>query len=157
MPDPDSRASYAHLPMVPVPKVLRTPQVIPFHFSTTRTTVSIYLSLDAVRAPPKPVTLSRKSSHNQFEMDIPMKVLEQIRKTSRQLNTLCASTITRTTWDGLAIPLIKNEHHRGPKSIVEGKVVRLGIQYHIASENTIFVSFLSQKPRLLRSSSASNL
>lgn len=146
MPDADGQARYNHLPAVPAPKVMQTPQTIPPLYPYSRTNVYILISPTAAQGTIKSVILKGSSPESPFELEIPIEVLAERGETIHQLaaKKAVAELEEGRGWlvhakDEKGV-LIKEKHAARFHSIVEREAVRLGIQYQIAGKFTSFVA-----------------
>lgn len=85
MPDADGQARYNHLPVVPAPKLMQTPQIIPPLYPFSRTNVYILISPGAAQGTVKSVVLKGSSAGNPFALEIPIEVLSEPGETIHQL------------------------------------------------------------------------
>lgn len=67
-PDADGQALYDHLPALPAPKLMQTPQYIPPLYPFSRTHVYVLMSPDAAQGTIKSVVLKGDSAENPFEL-----------------------------------------------------------------------------------------
>lgn len=146
MPDADGQARYNHLPVVPAPKLMQTPQVIPPLYPFSRTNVYILISPGAAQGTVKSVVLKGSSAENPFALEIPIEVLSEPGETIHQL--AAKKTVSELEegrgWlvhakDENGV-FIKEKYSVRFQSIVEREAVRLGIQYQIAGKFTSFVA-----------------
>ena len=146
MPNSDGQARYDHLPAVPVPKLMQTPQNIPSLYPFSRTNVYVLMSPDAVQGAVESVILKGSSAETPFELEVPIEVLPERTEIIHQ--SAAKKEITELEegrgWlvhaeDEKGVP-VKEKHPAHFQSMVEREVVRLGIQYQIAGKFTSFVT-----------------
>ena len=85
MPDADGQARYDHLPAVPAPKLMQTPQNIPSLYPFSRTNVYVLMSPDTAQGTIKSVILKGSSTENTFKLEVPIEVLPERTGTIHQL------------------------------------------------------------------------
>ena len=146
MPNADGQARYDHLPAVPAPKLMQTPQNIPSLYPFSRTNVYVLMSPDAAQGTIKSVILKGSSAENPFELEVSIEVLPERTEIIHQIAAKKAVTELEEGrgWlvyaeDEKGVP-IKEKHSAHFQSMVEREVVRLGIQYQIAGKFTSFVA-----------------
>lgn len=144
-PDADGQARYDHLPALPVPKLVQTPQYVPL-YPVTRTHVYILMSPDAAQGIIKSVVLKGDSAENPFKLEVPVEVLSECGETIHQLTAKKAVGELEEgrgslvyAEDGKGV-LLKEKHSVRFQSMVEREAVRLGIQYQIAGKFTSFIA-----------------
>ena len=146
MPNADGQARYDHLPAVPAPKLMQTPQNIPSLYPFSRTNVYVLMSPDAAQGTIKSVILKGSSAEIPFELEVSIEVLPERTEIIHQIAAKKAITELEEGrgWlvyaeDEKGVP-IKEKHSAHFQSMVEREVVRLGIQYQIAGKFTSFVA-----------------
>ena len=146
MPNADGQARYDHLPAVPAPKLMQTPQNVPSLYPFSRTNVYVLMSPDAAQGTIKSVVLKGSSAEIPFELEVPIEVPPERTEIIHQIAAKKAITELEEGrgWlvhaeDEKAVP-IKEKHSAHFQSMVEREVVRLGIQYQIAGKFTSFVA-----------------
>lgn len=156
--DPKSSASspptdrFSHLPLVPGPRILQTPQSIPPLFSFTRSTIYLLLSPHAPTATPTSVVLRGTSSHGPLELEIPVHDCG-IGETVHQLAAKKAVSELEMGRGWLACArtaedeLLKDKFEGRFSDMVEREAVRLGVQFQVGGEWTSFVATECTKPK----------
>ena len=146
MPNADGQARYDHLPAVPAPKLMQTPQHIPSLYPFSRTNVYVLMSPDAAQGTIKSVILKGSSAEIPFELEVSIEVLPERTEIIHQIAAKKAVTELEEGrgWlvyaeDEKGVPM-KEKHSAHFQSMVEREVVRLGIQYQIAGKFTSFVA-----------------
>lgn len=146
LPDSDGQARYSHIPAVPIPKVIQTPQNIPPLYPYSRTNVYILISPEAAQGNIKSIMLKGNSPEEPFELEIPIEVLSERGETIHQL---AAKKAVKELEEGRGWLVhakdengvfIKQRYSDRFQSMVEREAVRLGIQYQIAGKFTSFVA-----------------
>lgn len=144
--DIDGQARHIHLPAVPAPKLIQTPQNIPPLYPSSCTNVYVLISPDAAQGTIKSVVMKGSSAEKPFELEIPVEVLSQRGETIHQLaaKKAVADLEEGRGWlvhakDEKGV-LIKEKHSARFQSMIEREAVRLGIQYQIAGKFTSFVA-----------------
>ena len=146
IPIADGQARYDHLPAVPAPKLMQTPQYIPPLYPFSRTHVYVLLSPDAAQGTLKSVVLKGDSVENPFELEVPIEVLSKRSQTIHQLAARKAITELEEGRGWLLYAedekgvLVEEKHTVRFQSMVEREAVRLGIKYQIAGKFTSFVA-----------------
>ncbi|CAF9937627.1 MAG: hypothetical protein ALECFALPRED_007351 [Alectoria fallacina] len=146
MADADSQARCTHLPAVPAPNLMQTPQNIPPLYPFRRTNVYVLISPEAAQGSIKSVILKGSSIEDPFEVKIPIEVLSECGETIHQFAAKKAlfELEKGRGWlmhaeDEKGV-LIKENYSARFQPTVEGEAVRLGIQYQIAGKFTSFVA-----------------
>ena len=146
LPDSDGQVRYSHIPAVPTPKVMQTPQNIPPLYPYSRTNVYILVSPEAAQGTIKSIILKGNSPEEPFELEIPIEVLSERGETIHQLAAKEAVMELEEGRGWLVHAkdengvLIKEKFSICFPSMVEREAVRLGIQYQIAGKFTSFVA-----------------
>ncbi|KAH7093573.1 von Willebrand factor type A domain-containing protein [Paraphoma chrysanthemicola] len=149
--DESGEAKYAHLPRIPVPKMLQTPQNIPSLFAFNRTTVYLLLGPGAPPATPKSVLLRGTSQYGPLELEIPIQILDEPGETIHQL---AAKKVISELEQGRGwLPeaqdesgaLIKTKFEGRFSDMVEREAVRLGVQFQVGGKWCSFVAVESNK------------
>lgn len=142
----DGQVRSNHLPAVPVPKLMQTPQNIPPLYPFSRTSVYVLISPEAAQGSIKSVILKGSRVESPFEMEIPIEVLLERGETIHQLaaKKAVAELEEGRGWlvhakDEKGV-LIKEKYPARFQKLVEREAVRLGIQYQIAGKFTSFVA-----------------
>ncbi|KAH7082718.1 von Willebrand factor type A domain-containing protein [Paraphoma chrysanthemicola] len=149
--DESGEAKYAHLPKIPVPRILQAPQNIPSLFAFNRTTVYLLLGPDAPSATPKSVLLRGTSQHGPLELEIPIQVLDEPGETIHQL--AAKKAISELEQGRGWLPeakdesgaLIKTKFEGRFSDMVEREAVRLGVQFQVGGKWCSFVAVESNK------------
>ncbi|KAH0560036.1 hypothetical protein GP486_003447 [Trichoglossum hirsutum] len=145
--DPDGTAEkYAHLPGVPPPKLLQSPNRIPPLFPFSRTVVYLLMSPQSCQRTPKSVVLKGTSSYGPLELEIPVQLLPDKAETIHQL---AARKAIRELEEGRGwifdardeggVP-IKERFEGNWEDIVEREGVRLGIEFQVGGKWCSFVA-----------------
>ena len=144
--DADGQARDSHLPVVPVPKLMQTPQKIPPLYPFSRTIVYVLISPEAAQGTIKSVVLKGSSPENPLKIEVPVEALHERGETIHQLAAKHAVTELEEGrgWlvhakDEKGVPIIETYTTRH-QSMVEHEAVRLGIQYQIAGKFTSFIA-----------------
>ena len=146
LPDSDGQARYSHIPAVPTPKVMQTPQNIPPLYPYSRTNVYILISPEAAQGTIKSVILKGSSPEEPFELEIPIEVLSE---RGEIIHQLAAKKAVKELEDGRGWlvhakdengVLMKEKYSDCFQSMVEREAVRLGVEYQIAGKFTSFVA-----------------
>ena len=146
MPNTNVQARYNHLPTVPAPKVMQTPQNIPPLYPFSRTSVYVLISPEVAQGTIQSILLKGSSAERPFELKIPVEVLSKSGETIHQLAAKKAVVELEEGRGWLVHAkdekgvLIKESHSASFQSMVECEAVRLGIQYQIAGKFTSFVA-----------------
>jgi hypothetical protein len=149
--DDTGEQTYAHLPKVPVPRVIQAPQNIPSLFAFNRTTAYLLLGPDAPKTTPKSVVLRGTSAHGPLELEIPIQILDQPGETIHQLAAKKAISELehRRGWlseaEDEAGSLLKTKFEGRFDDMVEREAVRLGVQFQVGSKWCSFVAVESNK------------
>ncbi|KAL1591931.1 hypothetical protein SLS60_011523 [Paraconiothyrium brasiliense] len=137
---------FAHLPNVPPPKIIQSPQRIPPLFAFNRTTVYLLLGPDAPRQTPRSVILRGTSAHGPLELEFPVQVLE---KTGTTIHQLAAKKATYELEQGRgwlsdakdeSSKLLRERYESRFSSMVEREAVRLGVQFQVSGKWCSFVA-----------------
>ena len=146
MPNTNVQARYNHLPTVPAPKVMQTPQNIPPLYPFSRTSVYVLISPEVAQGTIQSILLKGSSAEQPFELKIPVEVLSESGETIHQLAAKKAVVELEEGRGWLVHAkdekgvLIKESHSASFQSMVECEAVRLGIRYQIAGKFTSFVA-----------------
>ncbi|KAH7383858.1 von Willebrand factor type A domain-containing protein [Pyrenochaeta sp. MPI-SDFR-AT-0127] len=149
--DETGEERYAHLPKVPVPKIIQAPQNIPSLFAFNRTTAYLLLGPDAPQATPKSVVLRGTSTHGPLELEIPIHTFDLPGETIHQL--AAKKAISELEQGRGWLPEAKNESGTLIKSKFEGRfddmvereAVRLGVQFQVGGKWCSFVAVESNR------------
>ncbi len=149
--DETGEERYAHLPKVPLPKILQAPQNIPPLFAFNRTTVYLLLGPDAPQGTPKSVVLRGTSAHGPLELEIPIEILELPGETIHQL--AAKKAISELEQGRGWLPETKDESGKLIKAKFEGRfddmvereAVRLGVQFQVGGKWCSFVAVESNR------------
>ena len=149
--DETGEERYAHLPKVPVPKVLQAPQSIPSLFAFNRTTVYLLLGPDASQATPKSLMLRGTSTHGPLELEIPIQILDLPGETIHQL--AAKKAISELEQGRGWLPeaktendtLIRTKFEGRFEDMVEREAVRLGVQFQVGGKWCSFVAVESNR------------
>lgn len=142
----DGQARSNHLPTVPVPKLMQTPQKVPPLYPFSRTNVYVLISPEAAQGSIKSVILKGSCIESPFKMEIPIEVLLERGEIIHQLaaKKAVAELEEGRGWlvhakDEKGV-IIKEKYCARFQTMVEREAVRLGIQYQIAGKFTSFVA-----------------
>ena len=91
-PDADIHNRHDHLPAVPAPKLMQTPQSIPPLYPSSRTHVYVLMSPDAAQGIIKSIVLKGSSAETPFAMEVPIEVLSKHGEMIHQLSAKKAIT-----------------------------------------------------------------
>lgn len=149
--DPTGEARYAHLPKVPIPKIVQAPQDIPALFAFNRTSIYLLLGPDAPSATPKSVMLRGTCTHGPLELEIPIQILDQPGETIHQL--AAKKAISELEQGRGWLPEARDNEDRLLKTLFEGRfsdmvereAVRLGVQFQVGGKWCSFVAVESSK------------
>jgi hypothetical protein len=149
--DETGEERYAHLPKIPVPKIIQAPQSIPSLFAFNRTNAYLLLGPEAPKATPKSVVLRGTSSHGPLELEIPIQILEQPGESIHQL--AAKKAISELEQGRGWLPeakdesgtLIKSKFEGRFSDMVEREAVRLGVQFQVGGKWCSFVAVESNK------------
>lgn len=151
MHDETGEERYAHLPVVPIPKIIQAPQHIPPLFAFNRTTVYLILGPDASSATPKSIVLRGTSKCGPLELEIPIQVLDTPGETIHQL--AAKKAISELEQGRGWLPEAKDETDAILKTKFEGRfddmvereAVRLGVQFQVGGKWCSFVAVEKNK------------
>ena len=142
----DSQDRHNHLPAVPAPNLMQTPQNIPPLYPSSRTHVYVLMSPNAAQGIIKSIVLKGSSAENPFAQEVPIEVLSKHGEMIHQLSAKKAITELEEGrgWlvqakDEKGVPMKEGQSVRF-QSMVEREAVRLGIQFQIAGKFTSFVA-----------------
>ena len=142
----DGQIRSNHLPAVPAPKLMQTPQNIPPLYPFSRTNVYVLISPEAAQGSIKSILVKGSRVESPFEMEIPIEVLLERGEIIHQLaaKKMVAELEEGRGWlvharDEKRV-LIKEKYPAHFQKLVEREGVRLGIQYQIAGKFTSFVA-----------------
>ncbi|KAJ4372984.1 hypothetical protein N0V83_003275 [Neocucurbitaria cava] len=144
--DGTGEARYAHLPKMPIPRVLQAPQNIPSLFAFNRTTSYLLLGSNAPQARPKSIILRGTSKHGPLELEIPIQTLEVPGATIHQLAAKKAISELEQGRGWLSEAkdesgtLIKTKCEGRFHDMVEREAVRLGVQFQVGGKWCSFVA-----------------
>ncbi|KAF2848424.1 VIT-domain-containing protein [Plenodomus tracheiphilus IPT5] len=149
--DPTGEARYAHLPNIPVPKIIQAPQNIPALFAFNRTSIYLLLGPEAPSTTPKSVLLRGTSAHGPLELEIPIQILDVPGETVHQLAAKKAifELEQGRGWlpearDNEGI-LLKTRFEGKFSDMVEREAVRLGVQFQVGGKWCSFVAVESNQ------------
>ena len=151
-PNAGSQDRHDHLPAVPAPKLVQTPQNIPPLYPSSRTQVYVLMSPDAAQGILKSIVLKGSSAENPFALEVPIEVLSEHGEIIHQLSAKKAITELEEGRGWLVHArdekgvLMKETHSVRFQSMVEREAVRLGIQFSIAGKFTSFVATETAPP-----------
>jgi hypothetical protein len=144
--DKTGQDRYAHLPIIPLPKLLQAPHKIPPLYAFSRTTAYLLMSPETYHQTPTSVVLRATSAHGPLELEIPVDVIAQSGQTIHQLAAKKAVQDLEEGrgWlyevvDEKSVPL-KKRYPSKFDDMVEREAVRLGIKYKIAGKWCSFVA-----------------
>lgn len=152
--DETGEERYAHLPKVPVPKIIQAPQNIPSLFAFNRTTAYLLLGPDAPQATPKSVVLRGTSTHGPLELEIPIHILDLPSQTIHQLAAKKAISELEQGRGWLSEAknesgtLIKSKFEGRFEDMVEREAVRLGVQFQVGGKWCSFVAVESNRKNM---------
>lgn len=144
--DETGEARYAHLPKMPIPRVLQAPQNIPSLFAFNRTTSYLLLGPNAPQARPKSVVLRGTSKHGPLELEIPIQTLEVPGETIHQLAAKKGISELEQGRGWLSEAkdesgtMIKTKFEGRFDDMVEREAVRLGVQFQVGGKWCSFVA-----------------
>ncbi|KAI1672081.1 hypothetical protein L13192_02940 [Pyrenophora tritici-repentis] len=149
--DETGEQRYAHLPSIPVPKIIQAPQQIPSLFAFNRTTVYLLLDPEALQATPQSVILRGTSVQGPLELEIPIQILDTPGETIHQLAAKKAISELEQGrgWTSQAKDesdvLIKTKFEGRYENMVEREAVRLGVQFQVGGKWCSFVAVEAKK------------
>ena len=145
--DETGESRYAHLPKVPVPRIIQAPQNIPTLFAFSRTTVYLLFGPESPQQTPKSIVLRGTSTNGPLELEIPIQVLQKPGELIHQLaaKKAIAELEQGRGWlpeaqDATKGELLKTRFESRFSDIVEGEAVRLGLQFEVGGKWCSFVA-----------------
>lgn len=144
--DHTGEARYAHLPKVPVPKIIQAPQHIPALFAFNRTSIYLLLGPEAPSITPKSIVLRGTSAHGPLELEIPIQILDTPGEIIHQLAAKKAISELEQGRGWLSEArddkgiLLKTRMEGKFSDMVECEAVRLGVQFQVGGKWCSFVA-----------------
>ncbi|EJT79977.1 hypothetical protein GGTG_05059 [Gaeumannomyces tritici R3-111a-1] len=141
-------AKYAHVPAVPIPKLLQAPFEIPPMYNFSRTSIYVLLGPSSCQRTPKAFVLrGTTASHEPVELSMPVQVLAQPGETVHQLAAKKAVQDLEEGrgWlaqakDAADSRLLKEKHEGRFPDMVEREAVRLGVGFQVGGKWCSFVA-----------------
>ncbi|KAL8354686.1 hypothetical protein RB601_004205 [Gaeumannomyces tritici] len=141
-------AKYAHVPAVPIPKLLQAPFEIPPMYNFSRTSIYVLLGPSSCQRTPKAFVLrGTTASHEPVELSMPVQVLAQPGETVHQLAAKKAVQDLEEGrgWlaqakDAADSRLPKEKHEGRFPDMVEREAVRLGVGFQVGGKWCSFVA-----------------
>ncbi|KAH6662335.1 von Willebrand domain-containing protein [Halenospora varia] len=136
----------AHLPKIPIPKVLQAPHKIPSLFAFSRTSVYLLLSPETFQKNPTAVIFRASSDHGPLALEIPIEVLPSHGETIHQL---AAKKAVQGLEEGGGWifdaedqngKLVKDRYPSNFEDLVKKEAVRLGEKFQVAGKWCSFVA-----------------
>ncbi|EUC33829.1 hypothetical protein COCCADRAFT_94986 [Bipolaris zeicola 26-R-13] len=144
--DKTGESRYAHLPTLPIPKILQAPQMIPSLFPFHRTSIYLLLGPSAPQGTPTSLTLRGTSPQGPLELVIPIQPLAHPGETIHQLAAKKAISELEQGrgWLSEATDesgtLVKKKCEGRYDDMVEREAVRLGVQFQVGGKWCSFVA-----------------
>ncbi|EMD70119.1 hypothetical protein COCSADRAFT_132672 [Bipolaris sorokiniana ND90Pr] len=144
--DETGESRYAHLPTLPIPKILQAPQTIPSLFPFHRTSIYLLLGSSAPQGTPTSLTLRGTSLQGPLELEIPIQALAHPGETIHQLAAKKAISELEQGRGWLAEAtdetgdLVKKKCEGRYEDMVEREAVRLGVQFQVGGKWCSFVA-----------------
>ncbi|KAL8383441.1 hypothetical protein RB595_010574 [Gaeumannomyces hyphopodioides] len=141
-------AKYAHVPAVPIPKLLQAPFEIPPLYNFSRTSIYVLLGPSSCQRTPKAFVLrGTTASHGPVELSMPVQALAQPGETVHQLAAKKAVQDLEEGRGWLAQAkdaadgrLLKEKHQGRFPDMVEREAVRLGVEFQVGGKWCSFVA-----------------